>query len=433
MAFVLKPISGGNPINLVGIRTRIGSTQELCDAHIDDSQILPLHCQVFHQDDGFVLQNISKGLVLVNGNPETQARLNPGDRIQIGKVIYEFADDAIPFPQPSLDELPVSGNALAAITQAKEAEALSPNQTAVSLFNFTLISSGKRFRVSLTNEKNEVLIGRDPDKGSELIFNDRQVSGLHCKIYSEDGMLKIADLNSSNGTRVNEVKISQPTQLNDKDQIKIGSSLIKLIFAGNQLTNADSLIENGITINSEGLIEGQPGLKFTLLDKDSTEGLATFSIPLTKQIILGREPGCTVRWDLLTITKKHCSIELVKGKVILKDLNSRNGTYINDGDVKVQEIAINNEDEIRLGIDNLKLFITFINILPVSASRSIMDSDSSVSSDSSLYRTIPEPLPPSPPKHQLIEQIQPHSTGKPPALPPKLPPPLPKKPWWKFW
>lgn len=429
MAFVLNPISGGNPISLE-IQTRIGSSQELSNAHVDDSQVLPLHCQVFHGDDGYTIQDLTRAGILVNNEPITQARLNPGDRIQIGKVIYEFTEDAAPFPQPSQDKSHILPNALAAITNVRETGALSPNQTAVPLFGFTLISSGKRFNVSLTSEKNEVLIGRDPEKGSELLFNDGQVSGLHCKIFSEDGVLKIQDLNSSNGTRVNGVRTTDSIELKDKDLVRIGSSIIKVLFSGTPLSNSDTLLENGITINSKELIEGDPGLKFTLLDKECAQGLVTFSIPLKEKIILGREPNCTVRWDFPTVTKKHCTIELIDGKVVIKDNGSRNGTYINDGDEKVHEATLNNKDEIRLGRDNQKFYVEFINILPISTSKSIMDSDSSISSDdSSLYRTIPEPIPSSP-KHELIGLVDSPAIKEPeekPIISPR------STPWWKFW
>lgn len=440
MAFVLKPISGGSPINLSGIRTRIGSSQELCDAHIDDSQILPLHCQVFHQDDGFVLQNLTKNRILVNGNPETQTRLNPGDRIQIGKVIYEFTDDTIPFPQASVDEASVSGNALAAITRVRPGAEVEPivRQTSIlPTLDFTLVlNRQKRSNISLSSEKNELLIGRDEGKGSEFIIDDARVSGLHCRLYSEDNVLKIEDLKSTNGVYINGIKISEPTKLINNDLVKLGESFIRILFSG---TLEYSLLENGITLNSNKLTEGSPGLKFTLLDRERARGLVNFTVPLTEKVTLGRHPDNIIELSNLSVTSKHCSLELVGGKVVVKDPGSTNGTYLNDDSIRVRETTINDGDDLRLGT-NVRFYVEYINILPATTAKSILDSDSSVSGESSsvsVYGTVPE-TPASNPKYLGNPAEPTNSPKRPPPLPPKLPPPLPKPWWswlekWKFW
>lgn len=75
--------------------------------------------------------------------------------------------------------------------------------------------------------KGEVLLGRSQ---SELPLKDPKVSSLHAKItISAAGRFEIVDLNSSNGTFVNDKKILANHELKPGDLIKIGRTIIEVI------------------------------------------------------------------------------------------------------------------------------------------------------------------------------------------------------------
>ncbi|MBI4003351.1 MAG: FHA domain-containing protein [Nitrospira defluvii] len=78
-------------------------------------------------------------------------------------------------------------------------------------------------------------IGRKTD--NDLCLEDVAVSGHHARIAQVQKVLFLEDLNSTNGTFVNEQKIDR-RQLQDADSIRIGTH--RLIFRGNQPTQADS-------------------------------------------------------------------------------------------------------------------------------------------------------------------------------------------------
>ncbi len=59
-------------------------------------------------------------------------------------------------------------------------------------------------------------------EGFDLCLNCRNVSGLHAELMEEDGKLFVEDLNSTNGTFVNGIKIRVKTELNDGDTVQFG-------------------------------------------------------------------------------------------------------------------------------------------------------------------------------------------------------------------
>ena len=69
--------------------------------------------------------------------------------------------------------------------------------------------------------KKEFLVGRRPQMDL-CIPDDGYVSGTHCKFELVEGDLFITDLESSNGTKVNGVKITEKTKVTENDVVRIG-------------------------------------------------------------------------------------------------------------------------------------------------------------------------------------------------------------------
>lgn len=92
--------------------------------------------------------------------------------------------------------------------------------------NLTFIagpSNGTVFELT----EDEVSIGRD--LANRLTINDGSVSRLHCLLKRENGQFKIADLDSHNGTFVNETPAKEHV-LKHGDRIRIGDSLFLFLL-----------------------------------------------------------------------------------------------------------------------------------------------------------------------------------------------------------
>jgi len=52
------------------------------------------------------------------------------------------------------------------------------------------------------------------------------------------------------------------------------------------------------------------------------------------QFVIGRGEGCHLRAKSDTISRKHCVVAISEGRVLVKDLGSKNGTFINEEPVE---------------------------------------------------------------------------------------------------
>ncbi|MBF0456971.1 MAG: protein kinase [Nitrospirae bacterium] len=88
------------------------------------------------------------------------------------------------------------------------------------------LQKGKRFTVCHTES---LIIGRSKSSDLQIGTNDRLVSRNHCILEIRYDKCFITDLNSRNGTLVNEKKITSQA-LNNLDEIRVGSTLLRVIL-----------------------------------------------------------------------------------------------------------------------------------------------------------------------------------------------------------
>jgi pSer/pThr/pTyr-binding forkhead associated (FHA) protein len=71
-----------------------------------------------------------------------------------------------------------------------------------------------------------VLFGRSPSCTVRL--DDPYVSDDHARVYKADGGWMVADLKSTNGTFLNRVKVTSPSQIAAGDQLGIGKTIVEV-------------------------------------------------------------------------------------------------------------------------------------------------------------------------------------------------------------
>ncbi len=86
-----------------------------------------------------------------------------------------------------------------------------------------VVKSGKKGGATFPLKKKVINIGRY--SSNEIVIDDSKVSRQHSKIKIEDDKFVIYDLASTNGTFVNNEKITS-FELNDRDEIKIGNTIL---------------------------------------------------------------------------------------------------------------------------------------------------------------------------------------------------------------
>ena len=159
----------------------------------------------------------------------------------------------------------------------------------------------------------------------DLIISNKRISRNHCQIiYSNSGELKLIDLNSTNGTFLNGIKLkSEKTyNLNIKDQVQLAGLSGILISVGSENTQSRDL-------------DSQKNILELFKNKNS--------------ITIGRDSLSDLRINDARISRKHASIKkLSNDKFLIKDLGSLNGVYVNGSKVNVSKV-ISKIDNIFIG------------------------------------------------------------------------------------
>jgi len=83
------------------------------------------------------------------------------------------------------------------------------------------LSAGERFDLI-----GGLSIGRSAE--ADVQINDRYASGLHARIFSHDGRTFVEDMNSTNGTLLNDATLRGEAELIDGDVVKIGDTEFRL-------------------------------------------------------------------------------------------------------------------------------------------------------------------------------------------------------------
>jgi pSer/pThr/pTyr-binding forkhead associated (FHA) protein len=72
----------------------------------------------------------------------------------------------------------------------------------------------------------ELTVGRAA--GCQVALEDNYVSQLHARVFTRDGGVWVEDLGSTNGTYLNDQRVSAPLALRRGDQLKVGSTVMEL-------------------------------------------------------------------------------------------------------------------------------------------------------------------------------------------------------------
>lgn len=169
---------------------------------ISESGIDEVHARITKQGDALYLSDSgSAGGTFVNGNRIGQNfQLRPGDVIRVGKVEMDIIDPK---------------------TGAEKPAAAAP-RVEWSIMAITGELKGKSIPV-----RGSLVFGRS--SSCDIVINDAHMSRRHAEISLKDGVVRLVDLKSSNGTCVNGKNIGEQIL---KPGDKIGFDQITFLVAG---------------------------------------------------------------------------------------------------------------------------------------------------------------------------------------------------------
>ena len=165
------------------------------------------------------------------------------------------------------------------------------------------------------NVKTSWLIGSHPD--CDLVVDDPHVSSRHCQLTRTAQGFQLTDLGSTNGTFVNGARLAAPAAVRPTDKITLGYSAAMPWPAP----------------KAGGAVR-----------RTAAEVIP----PQARQIVVGRDADCDQVLDSTLVSRRHARFRYQGGQILLEDLASANGTYVNGRRVE-GTVAVQVGDEISLG------------------------------------------------------------------------------------
>lgn len=83
-----------------------------------------------------------------------------------------------------------------------------------------------RSRVVSLNSAGDIVLGRG--RNTTVALGDSYASERHARIYRDRGEWLVADLGSTNGTFLNQSRVTRPTRLSPGDQVGIGQTTVEV-------------------------------------------------------------------------------------------------------------------------------------------------------------------------------------------------------------
>ncbi|WP_372367142.1 FHA domain-containing protein [Candidatus Uabimicrobium sp. HlEnr_7] len=203
---------------------------------------------------------------------------------------------------------------------------------------FRILSGGKEGKI-VKSDLDVIYAGRKPECILQLDpYQDLSVHGQHAKIYKSSGYYYLEDLNSKNGTFVNDQPVKTPIQLKQGLVFRLGVD-------GPEVEVYDCKVDDQEKSSSK--IENTFFLK--RLDTDTVFNFDK------KSVRLGRQPDCELALDPLKnreVSGYHALICCGDDGYYLEDLQSANGTFLNG--VVCKNSKLQNLDIVQLGKEGPK-------------------------------------------------------------------------------
>ena len=174
------------------------------------------------------------------------------------------------------------------------------------------------------------------DKQNNLTIDDTSIANQHAKIVFRGDVYFLKDLNSEHGTFINGQRITQK-MINCGDTLSIGQVQLQVV---------DPLFEPQ---------KGDPNYWSLIADSSWLSGQ---EFPIHEHvgttILVGRGTHCDIVFPGTHLSRSHAEIIVNQEFLTIKDLNSANGTFVNDK--KIAQANVYPGDKIRFDVYSFRIF-----------------------------------------------------------------------------
>jgi len=206
-----------------------------------------------------------------------------------------------------------------------------------------------------------ILIGRAPDCG--LVIDNPAVSAHHARLTREQGGVLIEDLDSANGTFVDDRRIKRMRlgwrQVFELSTVRLTPlEVVRRVHAEAGPMAGQKTAVVGL-LKESTVREGRRNLSGTSespqqLGLDDVSGRPVLDLKQGQALLIGRDPSADIVLDTPNISRLHARLERVRRGIRVEDLGSTNGTWVN-GERLARPTVLKPGDDLRLGPHRIEL------------------------------------------------------------------------------
>lgn len=172
-----------------------------------------------------------------------------------------------------------------------------------------------------------VLLGTD--SSCQVVMKSGSAQPRHAEIQIKGAQLVLVNLAADAGVRVNGAAVGKSVNISVGD---------KLLIAGVEMVIVDPKDERAAT-------PAAPESSGWAI-RPNHSALANRIYSINGDTVVGRATECDLSFSVAHMSRKHAQLSILNGQLIVKDLESANGTFVNG--TRVSEAKLNRGDELRL-------------------------------------------------------------------------------------
>jgi len=196
--------------------------------------------------------------------------------------------------------------------------------------------------------KNSITLGRATT--NDIILNDDRISRNHARLECGHDGCNIIDLGSSNGTRLNGVRVERGV-MKPGDFLGVGGCRLRFELASPAAAEGLTMIDTEADLNATLATMMLPvALNDTQSARLVVSGAAqTWEVPLEHgdQFTLGRASENEVVLESPNVSRRHAQITRSGASFVLRDLGSANGMWV--GEERIEQLTLYNGAQVRIG------------------------------------------------------------------------------------
>lgn len=172
-------------------------------------------------------------------------------------------------------------------------------------------------------------IGKDPS--NSLMVDHPGIANFHAELVNQGSSLLLRNKADGLGLWVNEIPVSDETEVKAGDQITLAELQLELIdpkAAPQQEAPVRTRTEWSLSSNASWLEQKH--------------------YEVEEKVIIGRDSACDIVLPLEHLSRQHVALEVRKGQLYAIDLESANGTYLNGE--RIQESVLKSGDKLKIDV-----------------------------------------------------------------------------------